>query len=102
MIRLSKIAAGVALAMLTTACMTEPPAPTAPPPLVSTTCDAAPVQRYVGQSFSTFTLSDIRIATKSESVRSITPGMAVSSEFKADRVNVYLDASNIVTRIVCG
>ncbi len=102
MIRKSMIALGLGLVTLAAGCTAEPPSPTAPPPLVSTRCDATPVQQYVGQSFSTFTLSDIRIATKSTSARAIAPGTAVSSEFQADRVTVYLDQSNVVTKVVCG
>lgn len=102
MIRYSKALSVLGFASLTTACMTEPPSPPAPPPLVSRACDAGPVQQYVGQSFATFTLSDVQIQSKSANARVIAPGTAVTSEFRADRVNVYVDQGNVVTRIVCG
>lgn len=97
-----EIFAALGIVALTGGCMTEPPAPPTPPPLVSRACDAGPVQQYVGQSFATFTLTDIKIASKSATARTIAPGMAVSSEFQSDRVTVYLDSANVVTRIVCG
>lgn len=102
MIRSLKTLAALGLASMSAACMVQPPAAPVPPPLVSRACDAGPVQQYVGRSFSTFTLSDVQIQSKSGTARTIAPGVAVSSEFRADRVNVYLDAGNVVTRINCG
>ena len=46
---------------LSSECTTELPAPPSLPPLVSKVCDAARVRHYVGRSFATFTLSDVKI-----------------------------------------
>ncbi|MEM6479381.1 MAG: I78 family peptidase inhibitor [Pseudomonadota bacterium] len=64
---------------------------------VSTSCRADEFQRLVGMSHSE--LLRVRILGP---VRVIRPGMAVTTDFSATRLNIALDESETVTRVFCG
>lgn len=103
MIRSSKRVLAFGLLTVVAGCAEPPVPPTVvPPPHGPTACDAGPVQGYIGHLNSSFTLSEIRTQSNSQTVRALTPDMAATTDFRPDRVNVYLDASNTVRRITCG
>ena len=40
--------------------------------------------------------------SNARTIRWIRPGMAVTMDYRFDRLNIHLDASNAVTRLTCG
>lgn len=60
-------------------------------------CGAAPLQGLIGQPLSAFAG-----APGAETVRVIGPGMAVTMDYREERLNVEHDARRIMTRIYCG
>lgn len=99
------LAAGFALA----ACATPPaggsePAATTPPAMEETpmTCQADKGQWAVGQLADEAVVAKVRTDTTSDRMRVIKPGMAVTMDFREDRVNVEVDADNRVIAVRCG
>ncbi len=74
------------------------PAPPEPPKApLSDDCGASDYQSLVGQDATA--LEKVLILGQ---VRLIRPGTAVTLDFRADRINFYIDASNEILRIRCG
>jgi hypothetical protein len=65
-------------------------------------CDATSIQDLVGKPLGKDTVADARRRSGAASARVLTPDMAVTMEFRADRLNVQVDAKNVVTRVGCG
>ena len=59
-------------------------------------CGAEELQSFVGEPVTA--LSDSVVAD----ARVIRPGDAVTMDYRPDRLNVYLDADDVIERIVCG
>ncbi|MCD0258095.1 Elastase inhibitor AFLEI Flags: Precursor [Xanthomonas melonis] len=79
------------------------PAPaTAPeaPPIGS--CDATQVQSLVGQPMTDAAGEQARNDAGAKSVRVLKPGQMVTMEFNGERLNLEVDAKNIVTSVRCG
>ncbi|MEO1040752.1 MAG: I78 family peptidase inhibitor [Pseudomonadota bacterium] len=85
-----------------------PPAPTrakdAPPVMRSvdtealekTPCGAEGYQSFVGQPLASVTYpNDLR-------VRVLRPGVMVTMEYVAERMNIHIDEDGIVKRVICG
>jgi hypothetical protein len=93
------------LALATAACIPpgEPQAPPAPPPAAEAgKCDAAPVQGYVGSHASGPVVEKIVAESGARSARVIRPGMAVTMDYREDRVNVRVDDEGRIASIACG
>lgn len=75
------------------------PAPTGPavPPPEADTCGAAPYARLIGQDATALERELIL-----RQVRVIRPGMAVTMDFRAERINFDIDDANRIARIFCG
>lgn len=71
-----------------------PPAPNAPD---LSTCDAANLQEFVGQSETVFDTS--RLIGLSRFIR---PDTVVTKDYRIERTNIYIDDFGIITRINCG
>jgi hypothetical protein len=65
-------------------------------------CGATLVQGLVGLRANDVLRRDIAERTRAEAIRWIEPGMAVTMDFRADRLNVELNEDNAVTAIRCG
>jgi hypothetical protein len=65
-------------------------------------CDAAAVQNLVGQSYTEAVGKDAQARSKSKSMRLIRPGMAVTMDFRNDRLNVEVDDKSVITAVRCG
>ncbi len=93
----------IAAPALLTACVSAPrgddPMPDGP---AMQTCDAAPVQGFVGRLSNADRNAEIQRLTGARTLRWIGPGMAVTMDYREDRVNVYYDAQQMVTQISCG
>jgi len=96
------------LLLLVSACAVEPlpvsdaAAPVPPPPEAVAECRAEPAQRFVGQKLQPSTPESARIAGGAGIVRVIRPGTMVTKDFRTDRLNVEVDARDMVTAVRCG
>lgn len=82
---------------------TATPAQTATPVAdASKRCDAATVQSAIGKTASQEVVDQIVADSGSGKSRVIKSGQAVTMDFREDRVNIEVDAGNVVTAIRCG
>jgi len=72
----------------------------APPAAFS--CNAAAAQSAVGKVANVQLMEDARRAANARMVRTLRPGEAVTLEFNAERLNLEVDAANVVQRVRCG
>ena len=73
----------------------------APPP-VGDGCSLSSLNDLVGKPFTPALEADARARAKVRSVRAIRPGMAVTMDFRPDRLNIDIDGKNVVTGFRCG
>lgn len=57
---------------------------------------------YVGQRYTARIGRIVKDKAQATYVRVVGPGMMVTQDFRANRVNVTLDDKNTITRIYCG
>jgi hypothetical protein len=81
--------------LLLSACVMEP-TPVQPPDTLAS-CGANRLQYLVGQPG--VVLDGMRFA---QDVRVIQFGMAVTMDYKADRLNIWLDRRDVIERVTCG
>ncbi|MCC4619680.1 Elastase inhibitor AFLEI Flags: Precursor [Xanthomonas cassavae CFBP 4642] len=74
-------------------------APDAPP---IGNCDATQVQSLVGQPVTDAVSEQARSDAGAKSVRVLKPGQMVTMEFNGERLNLEVDAKNLVTSVRCG
>lgn len=65
-------------------------------------CDATRVQGLIGQTATQALGTEAVRGSGSRTMRWISPGMAVTMDYRTDRLNIHLDGQNRVTRIDCG
>lgn len=81
------------------------PTPAAPPVHGQTlghVCTADGTGQFIGQMRSDETAEAIKRVSHAKIVRWAPPGVAMTMDYRSDRVTVYLDASNTITKINCG
>ncbi len=78
------------------ACVEPPPAPLPEPP-AGETCGAEALQGLVGQSRSV--LDTMKFA---QPTRVIGPGMAVTMDYSAARLNIWLNEAGRIDKVTCG
>ena len=83
--------------LLLAACAT----PQATPPMTGQ-CNADAAQRHVGHAATAEMIEAARKDAGADRVRTLRPGQAVTMEYLAGRLNLYLDASGNIERIACG
>lgn len=76
--------------------------PATPPasPAEGGACNADAAQPFVGKPAAS--AEQARAASGARAARLIRPGQAVTMDYRPDRLNVELDASDIIVRISCG
>ena len=74
------------------------PSPEAP----AMACNADKVQWTLGQVADEALVAKARAQAGAERMRVIKPGMAVTMDYREDRLNLDVDADNKVTRAHCG
>jgi len=94
--------AAFAMAACTHAESTPPPAHAAPPPASGGECNAEPAQALVGRQSSPALAAEAQRLSGAQVWRWLRPGEIVTMEFRADRLNLHLDAQGKVERINCG
>jgi hypothetical protein len=66
------------------------------------TCNAEGLADLVGQPATAELGATALERSGSRTLRWIQPGMAVTMDYRQDRLNVYLDEQNVVARFTCG
>jgi hypothetical protein len=105
---IGRLAAGAIAAAALAACATQAPPPAADPAPIPEhgttsghTCDGTRIQQFVGQQRSPALEQQMLEASGAATVRWVPPGMAVTMEFRADRLTVFLDANSRIERLSC-
>ena len=83
----------------------SPPAslpPTVPAPPASGSCDHTKAQWTIGQAASDELLERARVSAGADSARFLRPNQVVTLEFVGGRLNLNLDARDVVRSAVCG
>ena len=98
-----KIAYPLALAASLTliSCTDDRPVPLPGPPN-SRACDAGGVQNLIGRPMNSSNRSVARRVSGASVVRVLKPGQAVTMEFRADRLNLEINARGVITGARCG
>jgi len=89
-----------AAALLSAGCTT--PSETAPVPPENAACNAAAAQRLAGRDGSPAVAQEAQRLAGAGTVRFLRPGQVVTIEYRADRLNLHVDARNRIARIICG
>lgn len=102
--RSARLPAGLVLAVLLGGCTGLQPDPGRPGEAAaqSGVCQADPAQWAVGHEATQDTMARVWRESHAGLVRPISPGQAVTREYRADRVNVELDRDNRIVRVYCG
>jgi hypothetical protein len=81
------------------ACATIPPEG---PPMPVAQCNAAAVSWVLGREPTADVVERARVESGSATVRVIHPGTAVTADFRADRLNLNVNARNAIDALKCG
>ncbi|CAA9328062.1 MAG: hypothetical protein AVDCRST_MAG71-1626 [uncultured Lysobacter sp.] len=65
-------------------------------------CDAQAVQWAIGCALSDEVLERARVHSRSAALRVIRPDDLVTMDHREDRLNLYLDAHDVIVRVRCG
>ncbi len=65
-------------------------------------CDDSKAQTAVGQTATQAVVDKIIADTGSRNARVIKPDHAVTMDYREDRVNINVDANNVITAVKCG
>lgn len=82
----------------------SPTSPSSTPPVadVARQCDAGKAQSAIGKVASQDVVDNAVSDSGSRTVRVIKPGQVVTMDFREDRLNIEVDAGNVVTAVRCG
>lgn len=95
------------LALATAACTHTPapqassPAPAGPAAMPMAQCDAGKIEALLGTRFSAPVQAGAQRRSGARTVRVIRPGMAVTMDYRADRLNIQLDEAGTITQLRC-
>ena len=78
------------------------PVPAVDEPAKEASCSVDGLTDAVGKPFSAELAERVRRKSGSKTVRVIRPGMAVTMDYRVDRLNIDLDEKNVVTALRCG
>jgi hypothetical protein len=65
-------------------------------------CRIAGTQRFIGKFATKMMGAAIKDVSRAAVLRWAPPGAMLTMDFRADRVNVYVDARKVITKINCG
>ena len=93
-----------ALALTSGGCTTGAPPPMESVPVAEpgSLCDAARPQELIGRQASPAVAREARRLSGARTARFLRPGQIVTMEYRADRLNLHLDAQDKGERIICG
>jgi len=92
----------VSALFLLAACATDGAAPPPPGGGLEGACNAEAAQAGVGQAYTDALGAELQAKAGAKVLRVIRPGQAVTMDFRADRLDVELDAEGKVKRVSCG
>ena len=92
---------GLGSAMLA-ACSTAPAQPVVHGQTPGHTCKADGTEQFVGQTRSDQVGAEIKRVSNAAVLRWAPPGVMLTMDYREDRVTVWLDAANKITKIKCG
>jgi Peptidase inhibitor I78 family len=103
MSRIATMSAGMAVAVLLAACQpyASKPDETAAAPETADMCGASKVTDWVGKTDSPAARTAIATASGAKNIRWLTPGMAVTMDYRQDRLNANIDAAGKFTGFTC-
>ena len=82
---------------------TPSPPPTEPPPTpMEAACNPEAAQAYVGQVASADVVEKARVAAGAQIARTLKPGQMVTMEYHSSRLNLDVNAGNVITGARCG
>lgn len=76
--------------------------PAGPPPAARASCDAQAAQFAIGKSFGPELEREVRAKSGASIVRWLSPGQAVTLDFRAERLSLTLDGRGRVVKAACG
>ena len=79
-----------------------PPPGAQPQPPSAATCDATKAQWAVGERASSDLLERARVSAEASTARFIRPNQPITMEFLGWRLNLGLDAQDVVAQVSCG
>ena len=88
--------------VLLSACTTAPAAPIVHGETPGHTCQEPGTDAFIGKARTSSTAAAIKRTTHAAVLRWAPPGVMLTMDFRADRVTVWLDAANKITRTRCG
>ena len=91
-----------ALALTGAACSYRTPPPESTPPPATQDCNAAPAQGLLGRPASPALAAEAQRLSGARVWRWLRPGQIVTMEYRADRLNIRLDARDKVEGLSCG
>jgi len=83
-----------------TSCVVTPPAVVVPPPVAS--CNANNASAAIGKVAVSVVVEQARMDAGARVVRVIRPGEAVTMEYMQDRLNIEVNANNVIITVRCG
>ncbi|VXC92274.1 I78 family peptidase inhibitor [Sphingomonas sp. AX6] len=100
MIRFTRAFAAI-VAVPLAACAQVPPVDDTPA-MGAGQCDASKLGDLIGKTATSALVADARTRSMSRTVRVIKPGMAVTMDYRTDRLNIDVTERNVVTAARCG
>lgn len=99
--------AGISLFMLfglAGCAATQPLQPESPGPQIASdgACHADRVAWAVGQPSTQEVMARVWKESGAGLIRPLAPGQAATRDYKPDRINIDIDAKNLITRVYCG
>ncbi|QGP79318.1 I78 family peptidase inhibitor [Sphingobium sp. CAP-1] len=94
--------AGLILLGLTACAGTPGPGPDAPPAVAGGPCRNDGLERFAGQKASAETGAEILQLSGATTLRWGAPGMAMTMDYRPDRVTVSYDAAMVIISARCG
>jgi hypothetical protein len=95
---------GLTMPLIGVALMGCAPAAETPPqttPAAPTACGAEKVGQFVGKTRTDAVSAEVARLSGAKAIRWIEPGMAVTMDYREDRLNVSLDEKGVITRVYC-
>lgn len=90
-------------ALALSACATGSAPPMADPlPPAATRCNADAARMLVGETATAQNVDLARQRAGAEIARVLRPGQVVTMEYREGRLNVHVDAQDVITRLACG
>jgi hypothetical protein len=87
---------------LLSACSTAPAAPVVHGETPGHVCQEAETDAFIGKVKTSDTGASIKRATNAAVLRWAPPGVMLTMDYRSDRVTVWLDPANKITKIHCG